>query len=397
MLTHCFNTTFDAEVRYKKYTVQLFTSMQQVEAEWNEYCPMDEYWQPDYHKALEEAAPGGLKTLYVIFREGEKWAGMAYFQYKKIDLSEALKSGQKESSASAVLRKLVLSWLNMHTLVLGNMLLTGKYGCHFADDIAKQDRPDLLLWLTDWVSNWLKSKKINIGPVLIKDFNFGQRFEFPENCGVTEFCVQPNMIFTVPENWVDMEDYIEALKSKARIRYRRARNMMQGISSRDLEVDEIEFYQDKMHRLYKNIAENAGFNLFILDKEYFSSLKRKLGSDFVVKAYFNDEGELVGFFTVLKNYDHMDAHFLGYELAFNKEHQLYLNMLFDMIAEGIQKRVRKIFMSRTAVEIKSSVGAVAVDIYCYLFHRNKIYNKLVPSLVKKLYKAEDWQPRSPFK
>ena len=51
-------------------------------------------------------------------------------------------------------------------------------------------------------------------------------------------------------------------------------------------------------------------------------------------------------------------------------------------------------MSRTAVEIKSSVGAQAVDTYCYLFSGNKIYNKLVPSLVKRLAKAEEWQTKA---
>ena len=397
MLTHCLRQGFDAEVKFRDFTVHLFTSMEMAEAEWSANSPMDEYWQPDYHKALEGAAPGGLKPLYVTFWKGDEWAGLAYFQYKKIDLSEALKSGDRESATSAILRKLILSWLNMHTLVLGNMLLTGKYGCHFSPDIDLEQRPELVLWLTEWVSNWLKGNKINIGPVLIKDFNFGQRFDFNEVCCVTEFCVQPNMIFSVPEQWNDMEDYVEALKSKARIRYRRARNMIAGITSRNLSLEDIEHYQEKMFQLYKNIAQNAGFNLFILDKAYFAELKRRLGDDFVVKAYFDTENQLVGFFTVLKNYDHMDAHFLGYEIKYNKEHQLYLNMLFDMIGEGIEKKVRKIFMSRTAVEIKSSVGAQAVDTYCYLFHRNKIYNKLVPSLVKRLYKAEEWQPRSPFK
>jgi len=152
-----------------------------------------------------------------------------------------------------------------------------------------------------------------------------------------------------------------------------------------------------MHRQYRNIAENAGFNLFILDRDYFYQLKVKMKEGILIKGYFNQEGRLVGFSTVLKNYDHLDAHFLGYELDVNKEKQLYLNMLFDMIEEGIKQKVKKIFMSRTAVEIKSSVGAKAVDVYCYLFHRKSIYNRLVPELVKRLYKPEEWVPRNPFR
>lgn len=396
MLPHC-KEKREIHARYKSYEVRLYTSINDAEQEWSTHCPTDEYWEAEYHKALEDAPPGGLHPLYVTVWKEDEWIGLAYFQYKRINLSSSIKSDEETGGLLSRVKGAALSLLDMYTLVLGNMLVTGKYGCHFSKQFPLEDRSDMVLWLTDWVSGWLQKKGIKIGPVLIKDFNYGQRFHFAESKKVTEFCVQPNMILTIPEEWKRVEDYQEALKSKARIRYRRARNMVGDLTSRSLQADELMAYADEMHRQYRNIAENAGFNLFILDRDYFYQLKVKMKEGVLIKGYFNQEGRLVGFSTVLKNYDHLDAHFLGYELDVNKEKQLYLNMLFDMIEEGIKQKVKKIFMSRTAVEIKSSVGAKAVDVYCYLFHRKSIYNRLVPELVKRLYKPEEWVPRNPFR
>ena len=70
MLTHCLRQGFDAEVKFRDFTVHLFTSMEMAEAEWSANSPMDEYWQPDYHKALEGASPRWFKATlcYILER-----------------------------------------------------------------------------------------------------------------------------------------------------------------------------------------------------------------------------------------------------------------------------------------------------------------------------------------
>lgn len=398
MLLKCDTSVGVANTTFHNYEVKLFTSIHQTDLEWDDVCPKDDYWRSSYHKALEAARPAGLNPLYVTVWNGESWVGMAYFQYKRIDLASSLRNtGSGSRIKNTIVKTILLSWLNMDTLVLGNMLVTGKYGCHFNEAIKEDEKPDFLVWLTSWVAEWLKDRGVKIGPVLMKDFTFNQRLRFDKSHGITEFCVQPNMIFKVTPDWSGMEDYLNALKSKARIRYRRARNLLDGIVNRNLELTDLVNFAPRMHALYKSIADNAGFNLFILDENYFTELKKQLGDKLLVKGYFDRDGNLVGFFTGIKNFDHLDAHFLGYEVEFNKVHQLYLNMLFDMINEGLELGVKKIFMSRTAVEIKSSVGADAVDIYCYLHHRNSYLNRLVPAIVSGLYQKEEWQPRSPFK
>jgi len=93
----------------------------------------------------------------------------------------------------------------------------------------------------------------------------------------------------------------------------------------------------------------------------------------------------------------MEAHYLGYDKSKNAQHQIYLNMLYDLIKEGIDARVDKIQFARTALEIKSSVGAVPYDMLCYLKHKTTWKNKFLPKLLSFMVPEKEWQPRSPFK
>ena len=133
-----------------------------------------------------------------------------------------------------------------------------------------------------------------------------------------------------------------------------------------------------------------------LHADYFSNLKYELEDNFRFFGYFKN-GQLVGFYTTIKNGNDLEAHFLGYDLTENAEHQLYLNMLFDIIKTGISEKSKQIIFARTAHEIKSSVGAVAEEMSLFLKHENCLFNWILPYALPLLSPREIWTPRQPFK
>jgi hypothetical protein len=108
------------------------------------------------------------------------------------------------------------------------------------------------------------------------------------------------------------------------------------------------------------------------------------------------EGKLIGFNTLIKNGAVMDTYFLGYDDSIQREKMLYLNMLYDMVAYSINKGFKEIVFARTALEIKSSIGAKPQKMYGYAKHCNaiadlvfeKVYCYLEPEIV--------WKERNPF-
>ena len=93
----------------------------------------------------------------------------------------------------------------------------------------------------------------------------------------------------------------------------------------------------------------------------------------------------------------MDTYFLGYDESIQREKMLYLNMLYDMIAYSINKGFKEIVFARTALEIKSSVGAKPVKMHGFIEHSNPVFNYYLPKIFPYLEPETIWQERNPFK
>lgn len=121
-----------------------------------------------------------------------------------------------------------------------------------------------------------------------------------------------------------------------------------------------------------------------------------MGEQFQLHAYFLGD-TLVAFRTLIYNYDELDAHFLGVDDAYNREHQVYLNILYDLVNDAIEAKAHRLDFARTALEIKSSVGALPEEMICFFKHRNSLSSKLIQLVFDSFNPKEEWQPRSPFK
>ena len=93
----------------------------------------------------------------------------------------------------------------------------------------------------------------------------------------------------------------------------------------------------------------------------------------------------------------MDTYFLGYDDNIQKEKMLYLNMLYDMLAYSINKGFKKIIFARTALEIKSSVGARPIKMFGLIEHSNSFLNKNMSRIFRYLEPETVWKERNPFK
>jgi hypothetical protein len=93
----------------------------------------------------------------------------------------------------------------------------------------------------------------------------------------------------------------------------------------------------------------------------------------------------------------MDTYFLGYDDSIQREKMLYLNMLYDMIAYSINKGFKEIIFARTALEIKSSVGAKPQKMFGFMKHGNPIIDSAIEKVFCYLEPEVVWKERNPFK
>src|SRR5690606_29301821 len=92
----------------------------------------------------------------------------------------------------------------------------------------------------------------------------------------------------------------------------------------------------------------------------------------------------------------LEAHYIGFNYSENGVHDLYQNILYAMIEEGIKNTCNCINLGRTASEIKTTVGAKPRDLICYIKAQNTISRMIQKPFISFLQPAA-WTPRNPFK
>ncbi len=389
------------------YSLVLFDEIQSKADEWTDIVPDNIFFSIPFLELVEHTPPHGIKPFYaILYKDGGLAVGVLSLQMKEVDLSESMNfdEGFKKQNAfqklSVSTRKTAAKLATFNTLICGNVLLTGEYGFHFSDKtILYKDQFNIVEMALNAIAKQLKKHGYKSGPILMKDYYKDKEFAL-NNLNESKFCefaVQPNMILNIQEDWKSFDDYLKAIKSKYRVRAKRAfKKLGPEVTKRHLTPEDIIQYQQRLFDLYIETASEADFNLFTLPVNYFRLLTEYLGDKIKIVGYFMD-GEMIGYYTILFNTEYMEAHYLGYDKSKNGQRQIYLNMLFDLVKEGIDHQVNKIQFARTALEIKSSIGAIPYDMLCYLKHQSGWKNAMLPRLLKVMVPVKEWKPRTPFK
>lgn len=375
---------------------KIATSTNDLPSNWNELAVSNIFLSKEYLTVLEQSKPKNMLCFFISFYKKDKLVGIALAQF--LDLNKLESFGERDKHVKTAVRNFIFKNFCSHVLFIGNNMLTGQNAFSFSDDMELKKGIELLHEATFEIKQLLKKKGLKVHLTTFKDFDKNEAHTFPDKEFETfyEFSTQPNMVFRVSENWHSFEDYIGSLSKKYRDQYKRSRKKAEGIHKQKMSLEEIIAQEETIYELYHHVAQNAPFNTFFLAKNHFSVMKAKLKDNFLFYGYFEND-KLIGFNTLIKNGNQMDTYFLGYDETIQREKMLYLNMLYDMIAYSINKGFAAIIFARTALEIKSSVGAKPEEMVGYIEHSNGLINRKMDQLFCYLEPKTEWKERNPFK
>ena len=377
-------------------TYTIYSSVAQLPGSWDKVAQENAFLQTPYLKVLEESAPTNMQCFYIGIFEKAELIGVALSQYLNLNKLESF--GERDRCFKTYIRNFIFKNFASHALFLGNTMITGQNGYLFNKEIDSKTIGDILNHCADEITLYFKKQNIKIHIVSFKDFYKDSAAELRNSAfaGVYEFNTQPNMIFELQNQWKTNEDYVAALSKKYRDQYKRAFKKFDGIETRELLLGDIILQETRIYELYYHVAKNAPFNTFFLAKNHFSSFKKQCGDRFILVGYYLND-VLIGFHTLLLNGDTLETYFLGYDEQVQKEKMLYLNMLYNMTRYGIENHFKKIIFGRTALEIKSSIGAQPVVMSGFIYHKSKLINRYFDTIFPRLEPTLSWQQRHPFK
>lgn len=375
--------------------------------QWNS---MAQYGSPflntSYLSVLEYERPDNMSFHYATIYSDDKPVAIAYFQLvnfssetfdsfidrENTEVSCALTNYLKRYLTNQLLRN--VNKVNMRLLICGNAFVSGEHGLSCIPGMNKSEIFDVL---ADIMYEINEAEKHNgkIAAVLVKDFSSSAKEVADElkEFKYHDFLVEPNMLVNI--QWSSFDEYLNAMSKKYRNRAKTILKKGAEIQRKQFTETDIEANAGIIEILYNNVHQKAAFRMAALSTDYFVKMKKVLKEQFRFVAYYNND-ELIGFRTSFILPDSVEAHFIGLNYQLNKELELYQNILYDYIKETMDYRLPLLTLGRTASEIKSTVGAEANQLICYVKHRNPVSNRLIKPFIDSI-KVSEWIPRNPFK
>ena len=358
--------------------------------DWDDDFPQGGFWLSADFLRFIQAHPQGLQSGAVaLWNAAYDRPILLSVQSFQLRLRDQLQGHAPTRSLLARLTRRIVSLLSPKVVVLGQLLTSGPFGSSGLDLLPADQAVNLL----EAVGRFLNNQSSGYSAVVVKDLfpEGNDALAHLEQAGFVRVPVDPVMLMDV-SRFDNLDDYLRSLSSKYRVRYRRARKKAEGLERRLLSPDEVERHLPRIYDLHRETRQGANFKFVALSEEYFGWLRHHA----VIQGYF-DQGELIGFTSAVINGPYYHAHYLGLREAYKYSHHLYHNMLYDLLEDALAEPVMVLDYGRTALEIKSSVGAQASDFPVVVRSNYSWVNRLLGPLIRAVHQPPDWRQRNPYK
>ena len=174
--------------------------------------------------------------------------------------------------------------------------------------------------------------------------------------------------YTFAPRFKDLQDYSASLKTHYRRHVRLAANKLaaNGVAVSILKggAELCQTYTPEVHALYDGMVDRADFKVDRLPFRFFHELARRL-ADHVEVIVLSQNRRVVAFGWVL--YDAAAYHVLvgGIDDALKREMDLYFNLLYASLDQGMRKGVQTIEVGQTGDFFKSKLGCQANPRYMF--------------------------------
>lgn len=349
-----------------------------------------------YLTSLESAMQGSMQFNYGIsYDQAGKPVLAAVFQMVQfIDKRRAYSSSLCKLSYHV--SKKIADVFTINVLVCGNVFSDGENGFLWTDDLSSEEA-------LDEVENALvalkerPSVKENASITLFKDF-------WPDSSTIAErlnkysyrgFMIDVNMVLHIPEDWKNMNDYLGSMKTKFRTRAKSVFKKAEKLHVVSMDAGQIREHKERIQELFGNVLEKSDFSFGKLNVLAFAAFAESLGDAFSFRGFFLDD-QLVGFSTAFLNKGNLEANYVGLDYSYNVEYCVYQRMLYDYVEQALALGVKELQLGRTAEQIKSTIGAIPMNMKLYAKHRSSVPNLLLKPIIWSLAPSE-FELRQPFK
>jgi predicted N-acyltransferase len=167
----------------------------------------------------------------------------------------------------------------------------------------------------------------------------------------------------------DFEQYLAALKAHYRQDVRRSKKKLEKTGFTVARIQggpELEqMYSEEVHKLYLAVVERAESKLEILPREFFLAMAREF-RECISFTYISRGERIVGFNWALRSGQAYRFMFCGIDYKLNEAADLYFNLMYAELDNGLRADVAAIEVGQTADLFKARLGCFPIPLKFYV-------------------------------
>ena len=356
-----------------------------IQPEWDDFLPENHHLKSANLLFLQNNT--SIEGQFVRIFSQNDLVGVIYLQKAKLPITELGKNLLKNHKIECFIQSITDVSCNLTFWICGNLFRSNQEGYFFKENIKKEDI------FKAFVEN-LDKNELKISGLLMKECCT----PFDNVRKLTPFRDDASMQMAINPNWSNIEDYIKDLDKKYRKRFVKIHESAAEIEKRELNISDLEIYKDKIYDLYNQVFNKQDFKFGTINPDYFIELKKLYNEKVKIYGFFKDS-DLLAFTThIFEEASQMEIHYIGLDYDYNKQYNLYFNILQFGLEMAILERQKTIELGRTSTVAKASLGATPSPKYNYLYFRRHWFNWSFQIFLKRIYKniEEGFEQRSPF-
>ena len=367
----------------------IYNKFEQIpHGEWESLLEKDDFFLSNAClKIIEAEHENEIEPIYIIIKDKELVVGVLYAQMFKLSsykIKDYINNSNPEFNLLRKLKMQLAELINIKVCFLGNLFLTNEIAYRFHPDY--QDKI-VLQDILNQVQTDSQSRIVLIPESFENHINLLQK-------KFKQILVEPDMHLKISEDWNTFDDYIDAVSSKYKKRYRKIIANCATITKKELSLSDLKHYSKDLKSLFDNVYYKSSFNSAKFNTDVFYDLKL-IDQNVSVFGYFIQD-KIIGFSSYIRIKKTLYAHFVGFDYELSKKNDLYSKMLFEQIQFAIENKIDLIKFGRTASEFKSNFGAAPQSNKGFVYDQGGVLLCFLNPLLK-LLKPKDWIQRNPFK
>jgi hypothetical protein len=387
--------------------IDLYDTIDEVPAAWDHLAESDSlFLSRAYLQLLEVHGPPNQLPRYALIKKN----GLPIVAVKAVifDVDDDMLSVRDRTAFNSRQRPLghfldkSMTWIRNRSLgvfgrrivLCGNLFSCGQHGVACRQN---EDLEDLWPAVIETLQK-IQQADGKAAYFVVKDI-IGQNADYHcplANYGFAHLRVEPSMDLHIPESWHTYSDYLDNLNTKYRKSAKIVHDAVKDFGATiETGVDPCPI-QDELHRLYVQVERHAQIRFGTLQRGYLSALAQMAGPERFRCTTIRKGNAIIGFSAVLKDGDPAVAHIVGFDYWENARTPIYLQILHQIIEDGLALNCRVIHYGRTALEPKARLGATPTDTEIWVKHGQPMVNYTVSGLLRLV--SEDKAPhREPFR